>query len=35
MGYNNYQRPIPFKLTEKECQFLFVILDKFKSYYRE
>jgi hypothetical protein len=25
----------PLKLTEKECQFLFVILDEFESYYRE
>jgi hypothetical protein len=25
----------PIKLTEKECQFLFVILDEFESYYRE
>ena len=25
----------PIKLTEKECQFLFVILDEFESFYRE
>ena len=24
----------PIKLTEKECQFLFIILDEFESYYR-